>query len=285
MTESLPMKKPADIPPELWEKYEKLADLLRGYQTVVLGYSGGVDSVFLAHVCQQVLGPKKYIACLAVSPSLAKREYEEAVNNSRDLGLQVEVFQSTEFDNPDFLKNDPQRCFYCKSDLFTHLEEFRKQKGYHHILYGGNVDDLGDYRPGHRAAEKYGALAPMAIAGLTKQEIRELSRHFKLPTFNKPAMPCLSSRLPYGNEVTEKKLSMVEKAEDVLARAGFSNFRVRHEGDTARVEVPLEELSYFSNQAKAVKISGSIKETGFKRVVLDLEGLRSGNLNQDIQNS
>jgi uncharacterized protein len=273
-----------ELEAELKQKYDRLVELLASYGSVVIGYSGGVDSVLLTYVCHQVMGPDRYLACLAVSPSLARREHENALKNARDFGFHVEPFESTEFDDPDFLKNDARRCFYCKSDLFRHLEQFREKKGFARILYGGNLDDLGDYRPAHDAAEKFNAVAPMALAKLTKQDIRNLSRHFRLPTFNKAAMPCLSSRLPYGSEITLDKLTMVEKGEDLLTAMGFTNFRVRHEGDTARLEVPVDEFPKLMNPKVTQELAHSIKELGFKRVVLDLEGLRSGNLNEDLKN-
>jgi uncharacterized protein len=247
-----------------------------------VAYSGGVDSLFLAWSCHQVLGKSKYLACLGVSPSLAKREYREALQNAGQLGLNLETFKSGEFQEPEFIKNGPDRCYHCKGALFKQLHEFRTKKGFKKVLYGGNQDDLGDYRPGHKAAEHYGAEAPMALVEMSKSDIRSLSRLFNLPTAEKPAMPCLSSRIPYGSHISLEKLAAVESGEDLLKKMGFSNFRVRHEGDIARIEVPHEEFGLFAKKNAALAFSRQMKQLGFKRILLDLEGLRSGNLNESI---
>jgi len=270
------------LPKELQDKYYTLTELLKSYKSVILGYSGGVDSVFLAYVCHQVLGKDNYTACIAVSASLAKREYEDAVKHAKAFGINLEIFESTEMENPEFIRNDADRCFHCKSDLFKHLGKFRDKSGFSTLLYGGNLDDLGDYRPGHQAADKYNAKAPMALAKLKKSDIRILSKHFNLPTFSKPSMPCLSSRVPYGIPVTPENLKKVERSEDILAGMGFSNFRVRCDEDTARIEIPLNEFPKLNDLDTINELTKGVKDAGFKKVVLDLEGLRSGNLNDAI---
>ncbi len=259
-------------------KYRQLCDILLSLESAAIGFSGGVDSALLSAVAARVLGGKA-IACLAVSPSLARREYAGAVATARELGLRLEVYAATEFTNPDYVRNDARRCFHCKADLFKHLRVFAQAHGLRHLLYGGNVDDLQDYRPGHDAAHAAEARAPLAEAGLGKNEIRELARLLGISVHQKPASPCLSSRIPYGSAVTPEKLAAVEAGEEVLQDIGFSVSRVRHEGDTARIEVPVSEIPLFAQSPTTDRLVTTLKRHGFKHIVIDLEGFRTGNLN------
>lgn len=263
-------------------KYRLLADRLSALGEAVIGFSGGVDSTLLAAVARQVLGRGKTLACLAVSPSLARRDHAEALELAARLDLELVAFEGTEFANPAYVRNGADRCFHCKTDLFLHLGRIAAQRGFSVLLYGANADDRSDYRPGHKAAQGHGALAPLAEAGLTKAEVRALSRIFGLPTADKPASPCLSSRLPYGTAVTPERLSAVEEGEALLRAMGFRECRLRHEGDTARLEVPLDQMGLFSEKARMQDLVAALKRLGFKKSVVDLEGLRSGSLNEAL---
>ncbi len=269
------------LPEGLRSKYAHLRGILVSLESAAIGFSGGVDSALLAGTAAQVLGDKA-LACLAVSPSLARREYAGAVRTAQELGLRLEIYSATEFSNPAYVRNDARRCFHCKSDLYFHLGNFARSHGLKHLLYGGNVDDLSDYRPGHDAAADAGARAPLAEAGLRKAEIREMARLFGISVHGKPATPCLSSRIPYGSAVTEEKLAAVEAGEEALQDMGFSVFRVRHEGDTARLEVPVAEFALFSDTDATRRLLETLKGKGFRKIHLDLEGFRSGNLNEAL---
>jgi uncharacterized protein len=269
-------------PGPLRDKYLALRTRLEGLGEAVIGFSGGVDSALLAAVARRALGRGKVLACTAVSASLARREREEARELAARLDLDWLEFDGTEFANPAYVANGPDRCFHCKADLFVHLSRLAAGRGMRHLLYGANADDSADYRPGHKAAREHGALAPLAEAGLAKSEIRALSRAFGLPTADKPAMPCLSSRLPYGTAVTAERLSAVEAGESLLRAMGFRECRLRHEGDTARLEVPLDQLGLLGAPDARRTLVDGLKRTGFRKVVLDLEGFRSGSLNDGL---
>lgn len=268
--------------PALLAKYRLLKDRLAALGEAVIGFSGGVDSTLLAAVARQVLGRDKALACLAVSPSLSRRHHQEALELAARLDLELIAFDGSEFANPAYVKNGADRCFHCKTDLFVHLARIAAGRGIPVLLYGANADDGSDYRPGHKAAREHGGLAPLAEAGLTKAEIRSLSRAFGLPTADKPAAPCLSSRIPYGTPVTPERLSAVESGEALLGAMGFRECRLRHEGDTARLEVPLDQIGLLSGQARVRVLVAALKQKGFKRVVVDLEGFRSGSLNEAL---
>jgi uncharacterized protein len=273
----------ARIPdPALRAKYRLLEERLAALGGAVIGFSGGVDSTLLAAVARQVLGRDRTLACLAVSPSLARRDQEDAVDLAARLDLELVAFDGTEFANPAYVNNGPDRCFHCKADLFVHLRRIAGERNFPVLLYGANADDGSDYRPGHKAAREHGGLAPLAEAGLTKAEIRSLSRSFGLPTADKPAAPCLSSRIPYGTPVTPARLSAIESGEDLLRAMGFRECRLRHVGGTARLEVPLDQMELLSAPERTRELTAALKQLGFKQVVVDLEGFRSGSLNDTL---
>jgi uncharacterized protein len=268
-------------------KLEQLQDLLRSYGSCLVAYSGGVDSAFLAYVAHQVLG-EKALAVLADSPSLPRRELEEAVAVAKKFAIPLRVIATQEFDNPDYLANPNNRCYFCKHELFTQLAPLAQQENFAVIAYGENASDLGDHRPGVKAAGEFHVRAPLKEAGLTKSDIRALSAQVGLPTADKPQMACLSSRVPYGEAVTPEKLGMIERAEYVLRDLGFYNLRVRHhelrgQGNTlhlARIEVGPDELPRFLNNGAPLRVAEALKQIGYAHVTLDLQGYRRGSTNE-----
>lgn len=254
----------------------------------LVAYSGGVDSVFLAFVAHQTLGSRS-LAVIADSPSLPRQELKEAIEIAERFGFPLEIIRTREFDNENYLKNPVNRCYFCKSALFEEMEQVVKKTGIRQVLYGENASDVGDYRPGAQAAQEFSVVAPMKEVGLTKAEIRELSGRLGLPTADKPQMACLSSRIPYGEQVTSEKLSAIEQAERLLKdRWGFQEVRVRsHEmqqGQLARIELGSEEWGRFFNHPEwGAEIGTSVKAIGFQFVTLDLIGYRrGGGLNDGI---
>jgi uncharacterized protein len=266
-------------------KLDKLRDQLRGYGSCLVAYSGGVDSVFLAHVAHQTLGDRA-LAVIADSPSLPRRELAEALDLGRRHGFPVRVVQTAEFNNPAYLENPTNRCYFCKHELFTELAPLARSEGFAVIAYGENASDVGDHRPGAQAAAEFQVRAPLKEAGLTKADIRELSGHLGLPTADKPQMACLSSRIPYGEAVTPEKLRMIEGAENTLRDLGFHDVRVRHheltQGHLARIEVGAGELSRFLADGLPVRIADALKREGYTHVTLDLQGYRRGSLNEAV---
>ena len=251
---------------------------LRGLGRTLVAYSGGVDSAFLAWAAHKALG-RDMLAVIADSPSLARAQLADATAFAGEQGIPLEIIVTGELDRPDYARNDASRCFHCKDELFTAMEECRSQRGFDAIAYGVNLDDQGDFRPGQKAAEQHRVAAPLHQAGLTKQDIRDLARAAGLRIWDKPASACLSSRIEYGREVTREALSVVEQGEDALHALGFRQVRVRHHGDIVRIEIARDELPRALSPEMAVEFARVFKALGFKFVTLDLEGFRSGSMN------
>ena len=268
---------------QLQKKQEKLFSILRELGPVLVAYSGGTDSAYLAWAASRVLGDNA-VAITADSPSIPESHKRDAAEYARTLGFRHEFIPTYEFENPDYVRNDPDRCYHCKDELFTRLEEVARERGVPHIIYGVNRDDLGDYRPGQQAAKRHQVKAPLVEAGLSKAEIRELSRQARLPFWNRPAAACLSSRIPYGTSVTSEKVKTVEKGEEAVRAMGFRQFRVRYHGELVRLEFAPEELERALNVEMAAKLTAIFKPLGFHYVTLDLEGYRQGSLNEVLRN-
>ena len=294
----------------LSEKHEKLRALLHSYGSCLVAYSGGVDSVFLARVAHEVLGEKS-LAVIADTPSLPRREFEEALAVGKQFRFPVRVVRTREFENTSYLANPNNRCYFCKHELFAELAPLARSEGFAVIAYGENASDIGDFRPGAQAAAEFQVRAPLKEAGLTKAEIRQLSAELGLPTADKPQMACLSSRIPYGEAVSPKKLSMIEQAENVLRDLGFYDVRVRHhelppvkavEGHgasaspilpaafqlpqsvrhLARIEVGPAEMKKFLEDGVSQKVADALKQVGYAHVTLDLQGYRRGSTNEAL---
>lgn len=259
-------------------KQDRLFSILKPMRRVIIAYSGGADSAYLAWAAHRVLGTNA-IAVTADSASIPESHKIDAEAFARECGFRHEYIETREFDNPDYIKNDPNRCFHCKDELFTRLEIVARERGIEHIAYGVNVDDLGDYRPGQRAAKLHQADAPLVDAGLNKAEIRELSRLSGLSTWDRPAAACLSSRIPYGTPVTLESVKTVERGEEALRQLGFRQFRVRFHGKLARIEIAKDELVSALNPEMAQRFVRIFKPLGFHYVTIDLEGYRQGSLN------
>lgn len=253
------------------------AELLR-LGRLLVAYSGGVDSAYLAWAAHRSLG-NRMLAVIADSGSLARTHLADAIAFANEQGFPLEVINTSELDRPEYVRNDGQRCFQCKDELFAVMEELRAERGFDAIAYGVNLDDQGDFRPGQQAAKLHHVAAPLLTAGLTKQDIREMAREAGLRIWNKPASACLSSRIEYGRPVTREALDVVERGEDAIRALGFRQFRVRHHGDIVRIEIDGEELERALNPAMASQFTTIFKQLGFKFVTLDLEGFRSGSMN------
>ena len=260
-------------------KVERLREILAGRARLIVAYSGGVDSAFLAWMAHQVLGDQMR-AVIADSASLARTHLEDALAFAHERDIPVEVVETQELENPAYIRNDAMRCFHCKDELFTVIERYREACGFDAIAYGVNADDEADFRPGQQAARQHHVLAPLLEAGLNKAEIRELARQADLRVWDKPASACLSSRLEYGRAVTPEALSVIERGEDALRALGFRQFRVRHHGEIVRIEIAREELPRALTAEMAREFAAVFKRLGFKFVTLDLEGFRSGSMNQ-----
>jgi uncharacterized protein len=262
----------------LASKRQSLDQHLGALGRTLVAYSGGVDSAFLAWAAHEILGGNM-LAVIADSPSLARTQLADATAFAGEQRIPLEIVATGELDRPEYARNDASRCFHCKDELFTVMEEFRSRRGFDSIAYGVNLDDQGDFRPGQRAAEQHRVAAPLRDAGLTKQEIRELARAAGLRVWDKPASACLASRIEYGREVTREALAVAEQGEDALRALGFAQFRVRHHGEIVRIEISREELPRALSPEMAADFARIFKALGFQFVTLDLEGFRSGSMN------
>lgn len=264
------------------KKLEQLQGLFQDMDRALIAYSGGVDSTLVAKIAYDVLGDRA-LAITAVSPSLLPEELIDAQTQAAQIGIKHEVVETHEMDNPDYTSNPINRCYFCKSELHDTLKPLALERGYPYVVDGVNADDLQDYRPGIQAAKERGARSPLAEIGVSKAEVREISRSLGLAWWDKPAQPCLSSRFPYGEAITVNKLQRVGRAEIYLRQLGYSNLRVRSQEDTAKIELPAAEITQFVVQVNLPELVKTFQELGFVYVTLDLEGYRSGKLNQVLQ--
>jgi len=263
----------------LLQKLEQLRSLFAEMDRALIAYSGGIDSTLVAKIAFDVLGDRA-LAVTAVSPSLLPEDLEDAQIQAAEIGIAHDVVQTHEMDNPNYRSNPVNRCYFCKSELHDTLKPLALERGYPYVVDGVNADDLSDYRPGIQAAKERGARSPLAEVGVSKLEVRELSKYLELPWWDKPAQPCLSSRFPYGEEITIAKLQRVGQAERYLRKLGLKTLRVRSAGDTARIELPVEQVKDFVQSADLENLVTAFKSFGFVYVTLDLEGFQSGKLNQ-----
>lgn len=263
--------------------FDRLIACLKGYQSLLIAYSGGLDSGFLLWSAIRALGSQNVYAVTALSPSYPEDEKNDAIKFAADLGLDPDHFrmiETDEIDNPDYRANDYNRCFHCKNELFGKLKDLADKIGCAAVADGFNKSDFGDFRPGHQAAEKYGVVSPLAEAGLSKEDIRRIARENRLSLADKPASACLASRIPFGSPVTVEKLTQVGRAEAALKKFGFSGHRVRHHGEIARLEISPDDFALISDDNRN-EIAALVKAAGFKYVTLDLEGYRQGSFNPD----
>jgi uncharacterized protein len=269
---------PDPLPAQLAAKQEALLDRLRRSGPTLVAYSGGVDSAYLAWAAHQALA-EQMLAVIADSASLARTHLADALAFAQEQAIPLEVVATGELDRPEYARNDSSRCFHCKDELFTVMEDLRQKRGFDSIAYGVNLDDQGDFRPGQAAARRHHVSAPLLDARLSKQEVRDLARAASLRIWDKPASACLSSRIEYGRPVDRKALRTVEQGEDAIRSLGFHQFRVRHHGEIVRIEIAREELSRALQAEMAAEFSRIFKALGFIFVTLDLEGFRSGSMN------
>jgi uncharacterized protein len=275
-------EQPLDAARDAGEKESRLFARLSEIGSVIVAFSGGADSAYLAWAAHESLGARA-LAVTALSASFPEYDRQQASAFVREAHLSHEFIETHEFENPLYVVNQADRCYHCKAELFGRLAKLRAARGYAAVAYGVNADDMRDFRPGHRAAMEFGALAPLLDAGLNKAEIRQLSRRAGLSTWNRPAAACLSSRVPYGVPVTLENLSRIEHAESVLREMGFRQFRVRSHGELARIEIAPDELPRALEVSTARAIAAAVRETGFEYATLDLEGYRQGSLNAALK--
>jgi len=262
--------------------YQKLLDRLKPYKKAAVAFSGGVDSTFLLAACKDALGEENVIGYIGRSPSYPQREMDEAVELAQTLNVPFEIIDTEELNNPDFASNPPTRCFHCKTTLFQKIKDRAAMINIEHIFEGSNGDDVGDFRPGMDAARKLNVIAPLRDLKITKNEIRTMSKEMGLGTWNKPAAACLSSRIPYGQDITIEKLGRIETAENFLKDLGYKHLRVRDHDTIARIEVPPDSIALLAESKTRVEIVEALKKAGYKYVTLDLEGYRTGAMNETL---
>ena len=264
---------------ETERKFNSLKENLGGRGSVLIAFSGGVDSTFLLKTAS-IIPNLNLLGVTALSSTYPKSEQDEAVQLAKEMGVKHTLIDSEELDIPQFADNNPDRCYHCKKELFSKLKEIAKENGLKYVLDGSNADDSSDYRPGSKAVAELGIKSPLQEAGLTKEEIRELSKEMGLPTWDKPAMACLSSRFPYGEKITKDKLAAIEEGERFLRGLGFRQLRLRHHGNIARIELSKDDIKRVIEQNMSQQIIEKIKSLGFAYVTIDLEGYRTGSLNE-----
>jgi pyridinium-3,5-biscarboxylic acid mononucleotide sulfurtransferase len=266
----------------LKDKRESLQKILQDLGQVVVAYSGGVDSTFLLKTAVDTLGAANVLACTSVGPAEPGNILERAAKTVKSIGVELLTVEAGEMEDPNFTANNPDRCFHCKARLCHRLLDVAQERGFEHVVFGTNYDDLDDFRPGNQALKTFGIRSPLAEAGLTKDEIRQLSREAGLPTADQPASPCLASRIPYGLEITERRLQQIGQAEALLRSLGFVEFRVRHHDPVARIEVRTQDIAKLVAEPVRAKVVEKLKSLGFQFVTVDLQGFRSGSLNETL---
>ena len=266
----------------LRDKYNSLQGILKGLSKVVVAYSGGVDSTFLLKAAVDTLGVENILACISIGSAEPTGQLKRAKEVAQSIDVKLKTIDTDELNDPNFIANKPDRCFHCKSRICRILVDIAKEQGFDNVIFGTNYDDLDDFRPGNRAMKIFGIRSPLAEAKLTKDDIRQLSRQMNLPTADLPSSPCLASRIAYGLEVTEQRLRQIDEAEEFLRSLGFVEFRVRHHDTIARIEVSLRDIEKVSVEPTRSKITEKLKSLGFKFVTIDLQGFRSGSLNESL---
>jgi len=266
----------------LQQKYKSLQEILKKLGKVIVAYSGGVDSTFLLKAAVDMLGTENVLACISAGPAEPSGQLQRAEKFAQSIGVELKTIDTDELGDPNFTANKADRCFHCKSRICKILLDIAKEQGFDHVIFGVNYDDLDDFRPGNRAMKVFGIRSPLAEAKLTKDDIRQLSREMNLPTADLPSSPCLASRIAYGLEVTEQRLRQVDEAEQFLRSLGFIEFRVRHHDTVARIEVSLQNIDKVTTEPTRSKIVEKLKSLGFKFVTIDLQGYRTGSLNETL---